>query len=103
MTSYFIYLLQVKVVISVTIGLTLIVITVSVFLYKKYCSTRRNQAITLTNFDGNTSQRIIEDCPTSLSDEERQFDELVDEYQRVRQADQKSNSGMFSFYLKLAT
>ena len=54
-------------------------------LKKCYCS-RGQETITLTNFDGNPQQRIIEDNEKSLTDEEKEFDELVDEFNRVRQA-----------------
>ena len=79
-------------IISIAVGVTAVVIIIFVLVYKKCGSRTQQDAITLTNFDGNVQQRIIEDCPPTLSDEEREFDQLVDEYHQVRQAGEKQNA-----------
>ena len=63
-----------------------LVIVIVVLCYKKKC--QRNlisNSVSLTAFSGPAQEFGNESTPTNLSDEEREFDNLVQEYQRVRQ------------------
>ena len=73
-----------KVTIYVGVAVIVLVIVIVIFACKKIYSTKRQEAITLTNFDINPGHPIIEEDPRSLTDEENEFDELVSEYNRIR-------------------
>ena len=71
--------------IYVAVGITIIVVSVIVFVWKRCRSSRQAEAIALANFDSDAQQPFVEGVQRSLSEEEAEFDELVAEYQKARE------------------
>ena len=93
--------MKVKIAISIGIGVTVIVVVavVAIFIWKKLNgATNRDEEITLVNFDVNPASRIIESEPKSLSEEEREFDELLEAYQEARRSSLDIKPG--TYFLK---
>ena len=85
--------MRVNLIIYTAVGFAIFVIVIVVFFLRKFCTGNRPESITLTNFDVNPHQPIIEE--STLSEEEKEFDDLVENYKQARQAaeDRESTNG----------